>query len=94
MVKSGPNANSKTYPKNLAAMCKTATGIIDQLYNPIDAINRFINLALQHIDDDSQSPQFLIESKQGIRKTSHLLKKLNVHTKRIEKEISKISSEV
>ena len=65
--------------------------MINQLYNPIDAINRFINLALQNIDDDSQSRQFLIESKQGIRETSFLLRRLNKYTKRIEKEASKIS---
>ena len=72
-------------------MCKVAAQTINRLYYPIDAINRFINLALQSIEDDSQSRQFLIESKQGIRKTSSLLKKLNHCAKKLEQEIQKIS---
>ena len=72
-------------------MGKTSAGIINELYNPIDAINRFINLALQSLAEDSQSRQFLIESKKGIRKTSVLLKRLNNYVKRIEKESHKIS---
>ncbi|MCQ9208882.1 MAG: hypothetical protein NG712_05855 [Omnitrophica bacterium] len=64
--------------------------IINELYSPIDAVNRFINLALQSLDDDSQSRQFLIESKKGIRKTSTLLKRLNDCVKKIEKETREI----
>ena len=74
-------------------MCKNAAGIINHLYNPIDAVNRFINLALQNLEEDSQSRQFLIESKQGVRKTSFLLKRLNNYTEKIEKGIRKISAD-
>lgn len=73
-------------------MCKASTGLIDKLYNPLDAINRFINLALQSVEENSQSRQFLLESKQGVRKTSCLLKRLNNYTRKIEKEIREISS--
>lgn len=73
-------------------MCKVSAGLVDRLYNPIDAINRFINLALQTVEEGSQSRQFLLESKQGIRRTSNLLKRLNNYTRRIEKEIREISS--
>ncbi len=104
MVKSSKSANrrahrknwaqkSKKSPnqaKNLAAMCKISAEIINQLYKPIDATNRFINLALQSIDDDAQSRQFLIESKQGIRKTSLLLNKLSSYTDKIKKEIHRM----
>jgi hypothetical protein len=77
--------------RDLSAMCKISAEIINQLYNPVDATNRFINLALQSLDEGSQSRQFLIESKQGIRRTAQLLKRLNVNTKRIEKAIRKMS---
>jgi hypothetical protein len=87
MIKS----SSSTNHKKLTSMCKIAAQTINRLYYPIDAINRFINLALQSIEDDSQSRQFLIESKQGIRKTSSLLKKLNNCAKKLEQEIQKIS---
>ena len=75
--------------KSVSAMCKMSADIINQLYNPIDAINRFINLALQS-DDEVQSRQFLIESKRGIRKTSLLLRRLTNYTKSIEREVNKI----
>ena len=72
-------------------LCKDSYGIINGLYNPIDAINRFINLALHGIEEDSQERQFLLESKQGVRKAAALLKKLSNHARKIEKEIENIS---
>jgi len=39
------------------------------------------------IGDNSQGRQFLLESKQGIRKTATLLKKLNEYSAKIENEI-------
>ena len=78
--------------KKLARMGKTSVGIINELCRPIDTINRFINLTLQTIGENSQGREFLIESKKGIRDTSLLLKKLNNHAKRIEREIREIST--
>ena len=76
--------------RKLASMGEITKGIINELYSPIDATNRFINLALQSIGENPQGRQFLLESKEGIRKTSLLLKKLNNYAKRIEEEIQKI----
>lgn len=84
------NNNSRTYTK-LAVMGKRYKRIINELSSPIDATNRFINLALQSIGEHSQGRQFLLESKQGLRKTVTILNKLNEYTKRIEKEIRDIS---
>ena len=81
----------KTRYKKIASMGRISTGIINDLYSPIDSINRFINLALQTIEEDSQSRQFLLESKQGIRKTARLLKKLDRYAKKIEKEFLEVS---
>lgn len=77
--------------KRLASMGKVSKRIINELSNPIDATNRFINLALQSIDENSQGRQFLLESKQGLRKTAFLVKRLNNYAKRIEKEIREMS---
>jgi len=77
--------------KKLVSMGRISTGIINELYSPIDSINRFINLALQNIGEDSQTRQFLLDSKQGVRKTSHLLKRLDDYAKKIEKEFLEIS---
>ena len=73
--------------RKLASMGKITKGIINDLYSPIDATNRFINLALLSIGENPQGRQFLLESKEGIRKTSLLLKKLNNYAKKIEAEI-------
>lgn len=108
MLKSTPQPNKGTHrtgrsnhskgnssqPKKIASMGKISVSIINELYNPIDAINRFINLALQSLEEGSQSRQFLIESKKGVRKTSLLLKRLSNYVKRIEKESSRLEMEV
>jgi len=89
MVKSRKSNNSQKRSQQydrLTTMGKTSVNIINELYNPIDAVNRFINLALQNMDDNSQSRQFLLDSKLGIRRMAILVKRLNKYAKRIEKE--------
>jgi len=85
------NSNHNRY-KRLACMGKISMGIMDEITGPIDAVNRFINLTLQIIEEDSRSREFLLESKVAIRKTSVLLKRLNNYAKKIEKEIREIST--
>jgi len=81
------NDNKKNTIKKLSSMGRKYKGIISEISNPIDATNRFINLALHSIGDNSQGRQFLLESKQGIRKTAVLLKKLDDYSKKIENQI-------
>ena len=75
----------------LASMGKASINIINKLFNPIDATNRFLNLALQTVEEDSQSRQFILESKTGLRKTSGLLKRLNKYARKMEREFNEIS---
>jgi hypothetical protein len=86
------NNNEKSRFKKLSLMGKKYNGIINEISSPIDATNRFINLALHSIGDNSQGRQFLLESKQGIRKTAVLLKKLNDYSKKIESEIREMTN--
>lgn len=88
--RSSRDTGGATRYRKIASMENVSRGIINELYSPIDATNRFINLALQAIGDNSQGRQFLLESKQGIRKTAQLLKKLNDYAKEIEKELKDI----
>lgn len=88
--KNGTNGQGKGKYKRLASMAKVSFDLINELYKPTDAINRFINLTLQETAEDSQNRQFLLESKSGVRRISFLLKKLNVHAKKLEKEIVQI----
>ena len=79
--------------RRIASLGKISTSIINEIYTPIDSINRFINLALQTMGEDSQSRQFLLESKQGVRKTAKLLRRLNNYAKRMEKEFQEIAKD-
>lgn len=76
----------------IASIGKISANIINELFSPVDATNRFINLALQSLEENSQSRQFLIESKKGLRKASLLLKKLNLYVKKLEQEFSEITT--
>ena len=97
MVQSRLNSGKKTTRKKryikrkLVYMGRISKNLINELYHPLDAVHRFINLALQITDDDSQNRQFLLESKLGVRRMLLLVKKLNDCTRKMEKEIKKIS---
>jgi hypothetical protein len=73
--------------KKLVSIGEISKDIISDMSSPIDATNRFINLALHSIGENPQGRQFLIESKEGIRKTSVLLQKLNQCARKLEEEV-------
>lgn len=73
--------------KKLVSIGEISKDIISDMSSPIDATNRFINLALHSIGENPQGRQFLIESKEGIRKTSLLLQKLNQCARKLEDEV-------
>ena len=77
--------------KEFASMGRKSVGLINKLYSPIDATNRFLNLALVNVEEESEIRQFLLESKSGLRKMSTLLKRLSNYAKRMEKEFYEIS---
>lgn len=95
MIKSNKSSevaiNKKRRYSRLVSIGKASKDIINELFSPIDAANRFINLALNDISEGSQSRQFLLESKQGIKKSAELLRELNSYVKKMEKEIGEIS---
>lgn len=91
MGRNNNNHNGKNGFKKISLMGRKYKGIINEISTPIDATNRFINLALHSIGDNSQGRQFLLESKQGIKKTAILLKRLNDYSKRIENEIREMA---
>lgn len=74
--------------KKLVSIGEISKEIISDMSSPIDATNRFINLALHSIGENPQGRQFLIESKEGIRKTSVLLQKLNQYARKLEEEVN------
>lgn len=90
MVKLKRPIGEKKYEK-LASMGKMSRNIINSLYSPIDAMNRFLNLALQNIEEESQSRQFLLETKLGLKRMSALIGKLDVCADKLEKEVNEVS---
>ena len=91
--KDSNNGNNNGHLKRFASMGKVSANIINRLDNPVDSMSRFLNLALQNIEEDSQSRQFILESKTGLRRMSTLLKKLSTYTKKMEKDFIEISRE-
>ncbi|MFH1753915.1 MAG: hypothetical protein ABH875_07005, partial [Candidatus Omnitrophota bacterium] len=65
--------------------------IINSLYSPLDAMNRFLNLALQNTEEESQSRQFLLETKLGLKRMSVLVDRLEDYAKKIEREFDEVS---
>ena len=88
--KKAATSNHHRY-KKVACIGRVSMEIINEISVPIDAVNRFLNLTLQTVDESSHSREFLLESKAAIRKTSVLLKRLNNYAKKLEKEIREIS---
>ena len=73
--------------KKIASLGKVSRNIISELYSPVDATNRFINLALQTVEEGSQNRQFLLDSKSGLRQMSCLLRRLSKYAKQMEEEL-------
>ena len=92
MVKLKDSIGGERY-SHLASMGVVSKDIINKLFNPIDAMNRFLNLALQNTGEDSQSRQFILESKTGLREMQVLLKRLDNCARKIEKEFYDVLEE-
>jgi hypothetical protein len=90
VVKSSKPIGKKKY-KKLASMGKISRNIINSLYSPVDAMNRFLNLALHNTEEESQSRQFLLETKLGLKRMSALIGKLDVYADKLEKEFNEVS---
>ena len=78
--------------RKLISMGRITKSIISDLCDPVDAANRFINLTLQELADNSQEKEFLLESKKGIKKASELIKELSYYANEIEKGLHEARS--
>jgi hypothetical protein len=82
--------SSVTNIDRLAQISVITKNLLKKLHKPADATNRFVNLALQDTDENSQGRQFLLESKASLRRLFALLKRLNSYADKIESEIDDI----
>ena len=78
--------------RKLISMGRISKSLISSLCDPVDAANRFINLTLQELTDNSQEKEFLLESKKGIKKASELIKELSYYVNEIEKGLHEARS--
>ena len=60
----------------LVSLGKLASHLAHELNNPLDSIRRFVNLALDHISQDSPAREFLLKGKQGIRRSIQVIRGL------------------
>jgi hypothetical protein len=76
--------------QKLAQECKALLTLVNEIFNPIDSANRFMNLCLQNSEENSQTREFLLESKEALRSASLVLGKLNQQTQKMEKGLQEI----
>ncbi len=60
----------------LVSLGKLASHLAHELTNPIDAIRRFVNLALDQVEPDGLAREYLLKVKQGIRRSVQVIRGL------------------
>ncbi len=60
----------------LISLGKLASHIAHELANPLDAIRRFVNLALDQVAQDGLAREYLLKAKQGIRRSVQVIRGL------------------
>lgn len=60
----------------LVSLGKLASHLAHELTNPIDAIRRFVNLALDQVPHESPARDYLIKAKRGIRRSVQVIRGL------------------
>lgn len=62
--------------ESMASIGKLACSLAHELNNPLDAIRRFVNLALDHVMEDSLGREYLLRAKEGIRRAIQVIRGL------------------
>ena len=60
----------------LVSIGKLASHLAHELNNPLDAIRRFINLALDQVGETGPAREFLLKAKQGVRRSLQVIRGL------------------
>lgn len=62
--------------ESFVSVGKLASNLAHELNNPLDAIRRFVNLALDQVMEDSLAREYLLKAKSGIRRTIQVIRGL------------------
>src|SRR3989338_1681758 len=60
---------------------KLASHLAHDLGNPIDATRRYVNLALSQLDENSPAREYLLKTKQGIKRTVRIIRGLLAYSR-------------
>ena len=60
----------------LVSMGKLAAHLVHELNNPLDAIRRYVNLALNQASEDSLTREYLLKTKEAVRRTLQVIQGL------------------
>ena len=60
----------------MVSIGKVASHVAHELNNPLDAIRRFVNLALDQVLEDSLAREYLLKAKKGIRQSIRVIRGL------------------
>lgn len=55
---------------------KLTAGLSHEINNPLGGVLRYINLSLEHVDEDSLAREFLVQAKSGVRRIMGVMRSL------------------
>ncbi len=78
----------------LIAVGKLSTNLAHELNNPLDAIRRYVNLALDQVMEDSLAREYLLKAKKGIRQAVHVIRGLLHYSRNLHQTTEPRTAEI
>ena len=73
--------------ESLVSIGKLASNLAHELNNPLDAIRRFVNLALDQVLEDSLAREYLLKAKKGIRQSIQVIRGLLCFSREVRPQV-------
>jgi len=67
--------------ESLAVIGKVASHLSHELNNPLDAVRRYLNLAMNQVEEEAPVRDYLLKAKQGIRRSIRVIRELLAFTR-------------
>ncbi|MBI4115668.1 MAG: GAF domain-containing protein [Candidatus Omnitrophica bacterium] len=77
--------------ESLVSIGKLAANLAHELNNPLDAIRRFINLALDQVMEDTLAREYLLKAKSGIRRAIQIIRGMLTFARESAKQTTRIA---
>lgn len=82
--------NTMTQEKSNLTVAMFAAGVAHELANPLDAVGRYVNLALERAMGDPVTREYLLKAKKGIFKTGLAMNELVAYSRQCHGHPAKI----